>query len=318
MNSRMVLHTDPRDDLIDDESCQEVEAAGGVIMKLEPSNEETYATLAPQAFAVLNADWKLDAKRIAMLKQCQVISRYGTGVDNIDVQAAKAKGILVANVPSFCSEEVADRTWLLLLACAANLPKLDRSVRKGEWRGNSTPFSLPVGERVLGLAGLGNIALAVARRAQASKMKVIAYDPFAPEERFKHHSIERVELDELLATSDYVSLSCPHTDATHHLIDARRLGLMKQTAVLINCARGGLVDSDALVASLKGDHIAGAGLDVFDPEPPKQDDPLFSLDNVVLTPHTASVTKDAFNRLRQRAVESVVRVLQGNQPINLV
>lgn len=318
MSAQVVLSTDPHDHPIEAPLREKIEAAGGVLVELDPRTDEVFARCAPETFAVLNSDFLLTAERIAALQRCRVISRFGIGVDNIDVAAAAARGITVANVPEFCTDEVANRVWLLLLACASDLPGLDRGVRRGEWREEGLILSMPVADRVLGLVGLGKIGLAVARRAQVSGLRVIACDPFVSAERMTELQIEKTELDALLAEADYVSVGCPLTDKTRSLVDARRIGLMKRTAVLINCARGAIVDQTALVDALANRRIAAAGLDVFDPEPPGKDNPLYHLENVLLTPHSAANTSDSMRRLHCEAVESVIRVLRGEQPTNIV
>jgi len=314
VSAKIVLNTDPSNHPLEEEFRQQIEEAGGTLVDLDPPSDEQFAVHAREAFALLCSDFPLTAERIAMLDRCQIISGLRTGLDYIDVPAAKARGIIVTNVPEFCTEEVADRAWLLLLACACDLLGRDRSVRSGVWREHGLDFHAPVGDRTLGLIGLGKIGRAMARRAKASRMKVVAYSPPEPDKVFAEQGVERMDLDVLLAKADYVSLHCPFTEKTRHLIDARRIGLMKPTAVLINCARGGIVDQAALVAALKERRIAAAGLDVFDPEPPGKDSPLYSLDNVILTPHNASCTHDAVRRVRQQAIESVVCVLRGELP----
>lgn len=318
MSAKVVLHTDPIDHPLDEDLQEAIKAAGGALVGLDPQTDKAYAAHAPDAIAVLNSDFRLTAERLALLQRCRVISRFGIGVDNIDVAAATAQGIIVTNVPGFCTEEVADRTWLLLLACACDLLGLDRRVRGGEWREKGLVLSMPIAEHVLGLIGLGRIGLAVARRAQASKMIVVGYDPFISGGQMARHGIERAELDDLLKKADFLAITCPLTEETRRLIDARRMGLMKRTAVLVNCARGAIIDQAALVEALKARRIAVAGLDVFDPEPPGKDNPLYHLDNVILTPHSAATTPDAMRRLRRQAAESVIRVFRGERPANAV
>ena len=306
----IILNTDPDDHPLDDGMRTTAESAGGVVVELRPRTQESFEARAPLAVALLNSDFPLPAERIALLQRCRVISRFGAGLDNIDVGAASARGIVVTNTPDCCTEEVANHAWLLLLACACDLLRRDRSVRRGEWRqDDGLDLTRPVTGRVLGIVGLGKIGLAVARRAQAFGMTVIAHDPAVTSAEMARYGIERVALDDLLARADYVSLHCPLTDTTRHLIDARRIGLMKRTASLINTARGAIVDQAALVDALRKGRIAAAGLDVFDPEPPGKDEALYGLDNVILTPHLAANTTDSINRLRRRTVEQVVRVL---------
>lgn len=314
----IILNTDPDDHPLDDGMRTTAESAGGVVVELRPRTQESFEARAPLAVALLNSDFPLPAERIALLQRCRVISRFGAGLDNIDVGAASARGIVVTNTPDCCTEEVANHAWLLLLACASDLLRRDRSVRRGEWRPDGLDLTLPVAGRVLAMVGLGKIGLAMARRAQAFGMTVIAHDPAVTSAEMAHYGIERIALDDLLARADFVSLHCPLTDETRHLIDARRIGLMKRTASLINTARGAIVDQAALVNALRKGRIASAGLDVLDPEPPRKDEALYGLDNVILTPHIAANTTDSINRLRRRTVAQLVRVLSGEPAANVV
>jgi D-3-phosphoglycerate dehydrogenase len=313
----VVLHTDPKLHPLDPAQRALLENLGATVMLLENCSQE-FAALAPQADAVLNADFPLTAAAIAALRRCRVISRFGTGVDNIDVAAATAHRIPVANVPEFCTEEVANRTWTLLLACVCQLVQLDRSVRDGRWRSPALPATVQIERQTLGLIGFGRIARAVANRARAFGMKVIAFDPYLPKELGWGFVVPAANLEALLLESDFVSLHVPLTSETHHLLDTARLALMKPTATLINCGRGALVDEAALIAALQKGKLASAGLDVLEKEPPDPENPLFRLPQVVLTPHSAAHTAAALQRVRQAAVDTVVRVLSGQRPINLV
>ena len=281
-------------------------------------NTDDFAAAAAETDAILNADFRLTAPLISSLRRCRVISRFGTGVDNIDVEAATARGIPVANVPEFCTEEVANRTFTLLLACACQLLELDGRVRDGKWRRGELPETAQIEGQVLGLVGFGRIARAVARRGHAFGMRVIAYDPYLPPSAVEEQGASPASLEEVLSKSDFLSLHAPLTPETHHLINAETLRLVKPSAILINCARGGLVDEHALVAALRDQRLARAGLEVLEKEPPLEDNPLLSMEHVLLTPHTAAHTKKALRRVREAAIDAVVRVLRGEPPLHVV
>ena len=260
---------------------------------------------------------------LAALPRCLAIIRYGIGYDSVDTQAATEHGILVVNMPGFCSEEVANHTLLFLLACAKKLIRLDRGLRAGQWPDTRTldsilaPMGSIYGER-LGLIGFGGIGRAVAHRAQAFGLHVSASDPLVDQAVFDRHSVQQAELDAILETSDYVSLHTPLLPETRHLLDAKRLRLMKRSAYLINTSRGAIVDQAALIKALREGWIAGAALDVFEDEPLPGDSPLLNMDNVVVTPHVAFYSDASFARLRRRVGEEAARVVSGQWPTAIV
>jgi D-3-phosphoglycerate dehydrogenase len=257
----------------------------------------------------------ITARVLDSLKQCRVIARYGTGMDTIDIPAAVARGIVCCNVPGFCLSEVADHTMALLLACARGIVRLNDSVRDGEWDavGVSKTTERLTGQTI-GFIGLGAIAAAVATRARAFDLQPIAFSPRAPDSAFESSGIRRVELDELLETSDFVSVHTPLRPETHHLINARALDLMRPTAYLINTARGGLVDNQALLSALESGSIAAAALDVMDPEPMPADSPLHQAPNLIITPHAGFFSLTAMEILRRETAAEVARVLSGQEP----
>ncbi|MBI3760883.1 MAG: C-terminal binding protein [Chloroflexi bacterium] len=318
MNDYLVVHTDPHLHPLTSDHIEELKDVGARVTYFDSGDGQDFLEIAGEADAVLNADFPLPALLINRLRRCRIIARYGMGVDNIDVSAATARGIMVANVPEFGTEEVADRAILLLLAAACALPVADRDVRQGRWRTSAWRMSAEVGGQTLGLVGFGRIARAIARRAAAFDLRVVACDPYLDAKVFEAHGVTRLELEGLLATSDYVCLVVPLTNETRHLLDARRLALMKASAIVINVARGGILDQQALAEALRAGRLAGAGLDVPEREPPDPADPLLGLDNVVLTPHTATFTRRAMDSIRQQAVASVIRVLRGERIPNLV
>ena len=267
------------------------------------------------AHAVMIRHAPIDARILAAMPHCRVVVRYGVGVDTIDLDAATQSGIIVAHHPDFCIEEVGNHALLLMLACVKKLIPLHGLIREGGWRPQSLAPMQHLHGQTLGLVACGNIARAFAKRAHALSMRVIGYDPYIDPHLAAAAEIELVPtLDDLLAQADVVSLHTPLTAETRHLIDATALAKMKPTAYLLNTSRGAVIDQAALGDALRDGRIAGAGLDVFETEPPLSDSPLRRLDTVVLTPHTASYSNHAFQLLSGRVADSVVHVLSGHWP----
>ena len=264
--------------------------------------------------AIVSTD-PFTAKVIQAVDRLKVISRTGVGYDAVDVPAATARGVIVTTTPGVNRHAVADWALALILCCARKVPENLAEVRQGAW---TRYEGMDLDGKTLGVVGLGTIGKEVAKRAKAFGMRLLAYDlvqdlPFA-----EGQGIVYVSLEELLRQSDFVSIHCFLNAATRHLINAARLGLMKPTAFLINTARGGIVDSEALYQVLHAKRIAGAGLDVFEGEPLRADSPLRSLDNVYLSPHCAGSTEDARKRSGTMAAENLVRGLRGERPEGIV
>lgn len=273
----------------------------------EPENEEVVAELIGGAEAVIVGVDRIGQVVLERCPNLKVISKHGVGVDNIDLEAAKARGVVVANAPGTNTESVADMAFLLILACARNLPHLLEKVREKSW--GSSVLGVELEGKVLGIVGLGRIGRSVARRALGFGMQVVYHDPLVQDETFRS-----VSLEELFSISDFVSLHAPLTPETKHLVGERLLSLMKSSAFLINTARGELVDEEALFRFLKEGRIAGAGLDVLSFEPPFAS-PLLTLPNVIVTPHVAAHTKEANIKMGRIAALNVVRVLEGKEPL---
>jgi D-3-phosphoglycerate dehydrogenase / 2-oxoglutarate reductase len=234
----------------------------------------------------------------------RVIGRAGVGVDNIDVPAATEHGVAVLNAPSGNTVSAAELTFSLILACVRRIPAADRSMKAGEWD-RKTFTGTELYGKTLGLVGAGRIGGEVARRARAFDMRIIAYDPYLTQERADSLEIELCTLDEVLGRSDVVSLHVPLTDSTEGLIGAVELARMKKGAVIVNAARGGVIDEDALADALRGGHLAGAGLDVYAHEPLLPEHPLRSLDRAVLTPHLGAATEEAQHNVAIEIAEAV-------------
>ena len=247
---------------------------------------------------------------IERLDGVRVLARCGAGYDNIDVVAAREHGIEVVYVPDYGVDDVADHALALLLACARRVPESDRAIRAGAWPSYTelAPMYRLRG-RTLGVIGYGRIGRSVAEKGRAFGLRVVVHDPFVD---------ESVDRDLLLRESDFVSLHLPLTDETRHTIGRTELAMMKPTAVLINTARGGVIDAAALVEALTGGALGGAALDVFEETPLPREHPLRSLDNVVLTPHSAAYTEEALAEVRKRPLADALRILRGETPKDAV
>ncbi|RMF85515.1 MAG: C-terminal binding protein [Nitrospinota bacterium] len=295
-----------------------LEAIGAEVIAAQCRSAEEVMTLGAEVDGILNQAVRLDSRVMPALKRCKVIVRYGVGVDNVDVEAATRHGIYVCNVPFYATREVADHTLALLLSLVRKVSLMDRAVRSGRWDYKlSQPIRRLEGS-VLGIVGLGNIGRAVARRAQGFGLRVIAYDPYLDDAVFQHLGVERVDFPTLLQQSDYVSLHTPLTPETHHLFNRAVFQQMKRGAILVNAARGPVVNETDLYEALQQGWLAGAALDVMEKEPPGKESPLFTLDNVLITPHMAWYSEEAGADLQRLAAEEVARVLQGNPPLSPV
>jgi D-3-phosphoglycerate dehydrogenase len=246
----------------------------------------------------------------------KVIGRHGVGVDNIDVAAATARGIVVANTPNANSTSVAEHTVTAIGALAKRVVVYDRATREGNWEIRNSYKAVDLDGKTLGLIGIGRIGSMVARRAAAAyNMNVIAFDPYVSEEKARELGITLIDSsNDVFSRADVISLHTPLTPETRGLVNMARLRLMKPTAFLVNFSRGEVVNERDLHEALTTGTIAGAALDVFDPEPPLKDNPLFGLENVILSPHSAALTQECVIRMATGAAEAVVAALSGGQP----
>jgi D-3-phosphoglycerate dehydrogenase len=303
---------------------QIIEAAGFELIAAHCKTEDEVIDVARDAAAVVAQYAPLSARVIAALRSCRVIARYGTGVDIVDVDAATEHGILVTNVPNdWCENEVADHAMALVLALARKVTVYDRATRAGTWQWQSGAPIHRLRGSVLGLLSFGAIARAIAARAAGFGMRIAAHDPFLADADIAAAGAGPVSFDELVTGADYLVIQAPLTAQTHHLFDEAQLRRMKPTAMLINTARGPIVEDRALHRALSEGWIAGAGLDDIEEEPAKvrdwrPDNPLLRLDNVVITPHAAYYSEEAIRFVRQFAAEEVVRVLTGQPPLSPV
>jgi D-3-phosphoglycerate dehydrogenase / 2-oxoglutarate reductase len=283
-------------------------------MAKSPSAEDILA-VAHDADAILVTYAKLPGELLRQLTRCKAIGRFGLGVDNIDLPAAKALGIAVNYVPDYCLREVSDHAMALLLALTRKITFANKLVQSGRWE---VPPIVPLHRlegQVLGLIGFGNIPRALAPKARSFGLKVLAHDPYVAKETLSGAGVEGVSFDDLLARSDFISVHAPLLAATRGLMNATAFGKMKKGAFLINTARGPLVDEAALVAALDSGHLGGAALDVVASEPLPTDSPLLGRDNVILTPHTAFYSVEALEELQTKCASDVARVLSGEKAL---
>jgi D-3-phosphoglycerate dehydrogenase / 2-oxoglutarate reductase len=265
-------------------------------------------------------------KVIESLVKCRFIMSLGIGFDNLDLQAATDHGILAANVPDYCQEEMSDHAMALILALTRKITRLDSFVKQGKWvqepepeiQMQVWPTMSRLRDQTLGIIGLGRIARMLVPKAKGFGVRVIAYDPYLDKNAFQSAGVEQVDLDDLLAQVDILSLHCALTNDTRHMLGAEQFNKMKPSAIVVNTARGGLIDQSALYQALTTGQIGGAGLDVTDPEPIRPDDPLLKLENVIITPHSAHASIPALMALLQRPGEEVARVLKGERPVGLL
>ncbi len=290
---------------------------GAELYLAENDSLEAILTVVRDADAVVVVYAEITDDIINKLEKCKVIVRTGIGVNNVDIGAATQKGIYVAYVPDYCLDEVSDHVLAMALNLARKITFLDKNVKRNVWDISVAKPLFRLRNQTFGLVGLGKIAKITAQKAKVFGFKVIATDPFVNQKTADPLGVKMVEFDQLLKKSDIISIQCPLLDTTYHLFDKNAFSKMKDSAYLINTARGPIVDTKALVAALKLRKIAGAGLDVLEETPPDSKDELLTIDNVIITPHIGFYSEQSSDDLRKRSFEEVVRVLQGNLPKNL-
>lgn len=281
------------------------------------ANSETVPALqAHDPIAILTRERVVDADAMNACPNLKVIVRYGVGVDNVDLDHARSQNIYVANVPDYGAEiEVSEHALALYLAVQRRIPSRDAEVRHGEW-GIGQSAVIPNRENgVLGLIGCGKIGLEAAKKFRALGFtRVIAFDPYLPQDTADQAGVEKLELDQLCREADVVSLHAPLKPQTHHILNAERLALMKPTSIVVNVSRGGLVDELALADALKNGRLFGAGIDVFEQEPVAQDNPLLAAPNTLVSDHAAWYSERSVVMLQRCAAREVARVLSGQAP----
>jgi len=251
--------------------------------------------------------------------RCRVISRYGVGYDNVDVIEAKKKNIYVCNVPDYCTEDVSDHAVALLLSCIRQTSYRTAAIKKGDWDLSKKNKIYRIKDKVIGLIGYGRIAREFHRKLIGFGLKkILVFDPYISKITAKNNNIVLTDIQTLLKESDYISIHCQLNKKTKHLISKKELDLMKDSSIIINTSRGPIIDEEALYTALNNGNIAGAGLDVFEKEPIKIDNPLLKLNNVVLTDHTAWYSEESIIELKTKAAQNVKDTLQGKIPRYLI
>jgi D-3-phosphoglycerate dehydrogenase len=283
-------------------------------MAKSPSAEDILA-VAREADAILVTYAKLPGDLLRQLARCKVIGRFGLGVDNIDLPAARELGIVVTYVPDYCMQEVSDHAMALLLALARKIPYSNKLVQSGRWEMPAVAPLRRLAGQVLGLVGFGGIPRALAPKAKSFGLKVLAHDPYVGADVFSAHGVEGVGFDDLLARADLISVHAPLMPATRGMINAGAFAKMKKGVLIVNTARGPLIDEAALLQALDSGRVGGAALDVVATEPLPKDSPLLGRDNLILTPHTGFYSIEALEELQTKCASDVARVLSGEKPV---
>ena len=294
---------------------EELAAVDATVETIDAETPEEVIERAAGADALLNQKVELPNTVFEALDDLAVVGRYGVGLDNIDLDAAAAHGVEVVNVPSYCEEEVATHALSLLLACVRHVVQYDTQVKQGGWDWKAGRPIRRLTGKTLGFVAFGRIAQRFATLLEGFDIECVAYDPYQSESVFEEHGIEPVSFETLVGDSDIVSIHTPLTEETRDLFDAETFSRMDDEAILINVARGSVVDTQALAEALQSGSIAGAGLDVL-PEEPPTDCPLFDCNDIVLTPHTAWYSEDSMEELRRTVARDLARVLDGESPEN--
>ncbi|MGZ5017743.1 MAG: hydroxyacid dehydrogenase, partial [Methylobacter sp.] len=278
-------------------------------------NEDQLCNLIGDYDALLiRSDTQVTKKVLQAAKNLKLIGRAGIGVDNVDIPVATELGIIVMNTPDANATTTAELAIAHMMSLSRHLPTADRSVRAGKWE-RSKLMGSEIAHKTLAILGFGTIGRIVAQRGFGLKMQVIAYDPFVAPEIFEDFGVESVSLDELVSRADYLTLHCPLIEKTRNVIGSAQLAMMKKETMIINCARGGLIDESALYDALKNGRIAGAALDVYENEPPAGS-PLLELDNIVFTPHLGASTSEAQVAVSVEIARQAVTFLKTGEAVN--
>ncbi len=277
--------------------------------------EEDLIRACKEADGLVNQYALLTRRVFENLPKCKVVSRYGVGVDSVDLRAATDFGIIVANVPDYCMDEVASQTVAMILTLTRKTAFFDRKVKSGEWDFHLGIPIYRIKGKTLGLVGCGKIGLEVAKKISCFGVKVIAFDPFLEKTL---GGVELRDLDSVLKESDFISIHCPLNDSTRHLIGEKEFKKMEKKPLLINTSRGPIIDERTLIKALEQGLISGAGLDVLETEPPDSQNPLLKMENVVLSPHMGFYSEESISELKRRTARNVSDVLMGKRPSSVV
>ena len=304
-------------DAINEKGIENLKEVADVTVDTSITPEELVNTIHKYDGIIVRSRTKVTKEVINKADNLKIIARAGVGVDNIDLDAATEKGIMVVNSPESTSITVAEHTMGLLLSMARKLSIADKSVKEGKWEKKKF-MGVELRNKTLGVIGMGRIGSQVVNRCKAFEMDAIAYDPYLPEEVAKQMGVELTDLETVLKKADFITIQVPLTPETKHLISNKEFEIMKDTAFITNCARGGIIDEEALYDALKNDKIGGAALDVYEDEPPAEDSKLFELDNIVLTPHIAASTKEAQRDAAIIVADEIIDLFKGGTPKNVL
>jgi len=289
------------------------------IVELQTKDEDTLARECAQADGLIVQYAPITEKVINSMQKCKVISRYGIGVDTIDIGAATKKGIKVCNVPDYCLDEVADHSLALIMSLGRKIVRLTNAVKAGIWDavGTAKPvFNFK--RQILGIIGFGKIPQNLYTKVKPLFGRILVYDPYLDSELKDKLGLEMASFYEILHNCDFISIYCPLNDSTFHMFGLREFQLMKPTSYIINTSRGAIINTKELYQALASGHIAGAGLDVLEQEPPGMDNELVKLGNVIVTPHAAFYSQSSIEDLKYKAAQNILKVLKDNSPQNVV
>lgn len=304
-------------DAINEKGIENLKEVADVTVDTSITPEDLVKTIKEYDGIIVRSRTKVTKEVIANADNLKIIARAGVGVDNIDLDAATEKGIMVVNSPESTSITVAEHTLGLLLSMARKLSIADKSVKEGKWE-KKRFMGVELRNKTLGVIGMGRIGSQVVNRCKAFEMDAVAYDPYLPEEVATQMGVELTDLETVLKKADFITIHVPLTPETKHLISHDEFELMKDSAFITNCARGGIIDEDALYDALKNEKIGGAALDVYEEEPPAEDSKLFELDNIVLTPHIAASTQEAQRDAAIIVADEIIELFKGGTPKNVL
>jgi len=298
-----------------EEEKKEFGLLGAELVLAQVRKEEELIRVCKEADGLINQYALLTRRVLENLPKCKVVARYGVGVDSIDLKAATDLGIIVANVPDYCVDEVASHTVAMILTLARKTAFFDRKVKSNQW---DFTQGMPIDRiqgKTLGLIGCGRIGLEVAKRISPFGVKVLAFDPYIQK---AERGIELTDLGTILKRSNFISIHCPLNDSTHHLIGEREFQIMEKRPLLINTSRGPIIKEKALIKALEEGRISGAGLDVLETEPPDSGNPMLEMKNVIFSPHVGFYSEESISELKQRTAKNVADVLSGKKPFSVV
>ena len=298
-----------------EEEKEEFGRIGAELILAQVKEEKDLIRACKEADGLINQYSLLTRNVLEQLPKCKVLARYGVGVDSIDLKAATDLGIIVANVPDYCMDEVSNQTIAMILTLIRKTAFFDQKVKSNQWDFHLGIPIYRIHGKTLGLIGCGKIGLEVAKKISAFGVKVIAFDPYLQK---AGEGVELTDFDSVLKKSDFISVHCPLNDSTRHLMGARAFEKTEKKPILINTSRGPIVDEKALIQALKEGRISGAGLDVLEKEPPDPQNPLLKMENVVLSPHVSFYSEESISELKRRTAKNVADVLMGKWPGSVV